>query len=418
MEYLPRKIEKELKKWLKRKEVILIKGPRQSGKTTLLLQFQKTYGGKYISLEIDEYAEALKKDPILFGKTFGKEGFIYLDEAQYVKDVGKYVKILYDHFRGKIKLVITGSGSFEVKENLGKYLVGRAVYFELLPLSFEEFLLWKALLTEEDLRSIYQEYSFQFWDFLEGKEVVFKSVIFPEKFKTLWEEFAIFGGYPAIVKEEDKEIKIKLLKNLLYTYLEKDVFFFLNVRQMEKFKNLVKALALNIGNILEISSFSREFKMDFRTVEEYLSLLKHTYVIELVPPFYKSMVTELKKNKKAYFMDLGLRNAFINNFSEFETRGDQGALLENFVFSELRKRGIEVKYWRTTGKAEVDFVLHLRDKIIPVEAKISPKITRSLGSFLKAYTPKRGAIVSLNISKIEITTKNSTEIIFFPCFYF
>ena len=418
MEYFPRKIEKQIIKWFKRDKIILIKGPRQSGKTTLLLQLQKTFGGKYLSLEIEDYAEALKKDPILFAKTFGKEGFLYLDEAQYLKDIGKYVKIIYDHFKEKLKLVITGSGSFEVKENLGKYLVGRAVYFELFPLSFEEFLLWKTLLTEEDLYSIYQEFSFKFWKFLKNEDSDFSSMILTEKFKNLWEEFVIFGGYPAIVKEEDEEIKIELLKNLLYTYLEKDIFFFLNVRQMEKFKNLLKALALSTGGIFEISSFSKEFKMDFRTVEEYLSLLKYTYVVEFISPFHKSLVTELKKNKKVYFIDSGLRNALINNFISFNNRGDQGILLENFLFSELRKRGLEVKYWRTTGKAEVDFVLFLKDKIIPIEAKVSPKVTRSLGSFLKFYTPEKAVIISINLSEIEIKRKNFTEILFFPCFYF
>ncbi|MDF2953878.1 MAG: putative ATPase [Thermodesulfobacterium sp.] len=413
MDYFPRKIEKKLEKWISREEIILIKGPRQSGKTTFLKHLEEKYGGEYISLEIEEYAEAIKKDPISFAKRFISRKFLYIDEAQYVKEIGKYLKIIQDNFKGKLKLVVTGSGSFEVKENLGKYLVGRAVYFELLPLTFEEFLLWK----REDLHSLYKEYNFLFWKFLKGEEVSLKSPIFEKEFIELLEEFIIFGGFPAIVKENDVQIKIELLKNLIQTYLEKDIFFFLNVRQLNKFKNFLKSLALNIGNIIEISSFSREFKMDFRTVEEYLNILIYTYIIEPLLPFHKSLITELKKSKKLYFIDTGLRNALINNFLPFSERPDRGFLLENFVLSELRKNELETKYWRTAGKAEIDFIVFLENKTIPLEVKITPKIEKSLYSFIRTYKPERAMIMNLNFSEVSVKKINSTELAFIPCFY-
>lgn len=413
MDYLPRKIEEKLERWINREEIILIKGPRQSGKTTFLKHLEERYGGEYVSLEIEEYAEAIKKDPISFAKRFISKKFLYIDEAQYVKDIGKYLKIIQDNFKGKLKLIVTGSGSFEVKENLGKYLVGRAVYFELLPLTFEEFLLWK----RENLYSLYKEYNSLFWKFLKDEEVSLKSPIFEKEFIELLEEFIIFGGFPAIVKEKDIQIKVELLKNLIQTYLEKDVFFFLNVRQLHKFKNFLKSLALNIGNIIEISSFSREFKMDFRTVEEYLNILIYTYIIELLLPFYKSLITELKKSKKLYFIDTGLRNALINNFLPFSERPDKGFLLENFVLSELRKNELETKYWRTAGKAEIDFIVFIKNKIIPLEVKITPKIEKSLYSFIRTYKPERAVIMNLNFSEVSVKKINSTELAFIPCFY-
>ena len=413
MDYLPRKIEKKLEKWINREEIILIKGPRQSGKTTFLKHLEERYGGEYISLEIEEYAEAIKKDPISFAKRFLNKKFLYIDEAQYVKDIGKYLKIIQDNFKGKLKLIVTGSGSFEVKENLGKYLVGRAVYFELLPLTFEEFLLWK----RENLYSLYKEYNSLFWKFLKDEEVLLRSPIFEKEFIELLEEFIIFGGFPAIVKEKDIQIKVELLKNLIQTYLEKDVFFFLNVRQLHKFKNFLKSLALNIGNIIEISSFSREFKMDFRTVEEYLNILIYTYIIELLLPFHKSLITELKKSKKLYFIDTGLRNALINNFVSFSERSDRGFLLENFVLSELRKNELETKYWRTAGKAEIDFIVFLENKTIPLEVKITPKIEKSLYSFIRTYKPEKAVIMNLNFSEVSVEKINSTKLAFIPCFY-
>ena len=413
MEYLPRKIEKLLENWIKRDEVILIKGPRQSGKTTLLKHFQEKYGGAYISLEFEDLSQALIKDPLLFGKRYIEGKFLYIDEAQYVKDIGKYIKILYDNYKGRLKIFVTGSGSFEVKESLGKYLVGRAVYFELLPLSFEEFLLWK----DKNLYEVFVEYFEEFFKFLASGKLVQRDIIFEREFLRYWEEFLLYGGFPAIVKEENEKIKIQLLKNLLQTYIEKDIFFFLNVRELEKFRNFLKSLSFLTGSLLELSSLSKELKMDYKTAVNYLNLLVQTYVVETVSSYHKNLVTELKKAKKIYFLDSGLRNALLNNFSSFNNRTDRGILLENFVFSEFRKAGLEIRFWRTASKAEVDFIVLYEGNPIPVEVKLTSEITKSFISFIKNYSPERATIISLDIKKIFSRKLNNTTIFFFPCFY-
>ncbi len=413
MEYLPRKLEKELEKWIKRDEVILIKGPRQSGKTTLLKYFQEKYGGTYISLEFEDLSQALIKDPLLFGKRYVEGKFLYIDEAQYVKDIGKYIKILHDHYKGRLKIFVTGSGSFEVKENLGKYLVGRAIYFELLPLTFEEFLLWK----DRSLYEVFIEYSKEFFRFLTSDKLIQKDVIFEIEFLRYWEEFVLYGGFPAIVKEHDEKIKIQLLKNLLQTYIEKDIFFFLNVRELEKFRSFLKSLSFLTGSLLELSSLAKELKMDYRTVVNYLNLLVQTYIVESISSYHRNLLTELKKARKLYFLDSGLRNALLNNFSSFDNRTDKGVILENFVFSEFRKLGLEIKFWRTAAKAEVDFIIFYEGNLIPVEVELTPEITRSFISFIKNYSPERAAIISLNLRRISSKKLNHTKIFLFPCFY-
>lgn len=413
MEYFPRKIEKNLERWIKRDEVILIKGPRQSGKTTLLKYFQEKYGGTYISLEFEDQAQALIKDPLLFGKRYIEGKFLYIDEAQYVKDIGKYMKILYDHYKGRLKIFVTGSGSFEVKENLGKYLVGRAIYFELLPLTFEEFLLWK----DKSLYEVFIEQSKEFFRFLASGRLIQREVIFEREFLKYWEEFLLYGGFPAVVKEQDEKVKVQLLKNLLQTYIEKDIFFFLNVRELEKFRSFLKSLSFLVGSLLELSSLAKELKMDYRTAANYLDLLIQTYIVESVSSYHKNLVTELKKAKKIYFLDTGLRNALLNNFSSFDNRTDKGVLLENYVFSELRKSGLEIKFWRTAAKAEVDFIVFCDENLIPVEVKLTPEITRSFISFIKNYSPERAIIISLNLKRISSKKVNHTEIFLFPCFY-
>lgn len=403
VEYYPRKIEEKLDKWIKRREAILIRGPRQSGKTTLLLHLKEKLGGSYVTLEDEDMLRAFEENPKAFASRF--KGNLFLDEAQYSKGAGRSIKLIYDLFPN-LKLFVTGSGSFDVKVEIGKYLVGRAIYFDLLPLDFEEFLSWKA----KDLLETFRSFKEMIKDFLEGKKVEVE-VVFEREFRSLLGEFLTFGGFPAIVKENDEEIKKELLKNLYRTYLEKDVFFFFNIRHLEKFNAFMKYLASSIGHILEISSMSSDLKIDYKTLENYISILVNTYIIRLVSPFHKSLVTELKKAKKVYFVDIGLRNAAINNFSPLENRADKGYILENFILGEIAQLG-QVRYWRTTGKAEVDFVLDFKGKIVPIEVKSFGRVSKSFLSFLKAYKPDRAII--FNEREFGMKELNGTKILLLP----
>ncbi|OYT43517.1 MAG: hypothetical protein B6U88_00835 [Candidatus Aenigmarchaeota archaeon ex4484_56] len=401
MEYYPRKIEEKLDKWLKRREIILIKGPRQSGKTTLLLHLNEKLNGNYVTLEDEDIKLSLENNPKEFAKRYLDSKFLFIDEAQYLKNIGKKLKLLFDLFGDKLKLIITGSGSFDIKVEVGKYLVGRAIYFELYPLTFEEFLLWK----DKSLYKIFLDYRKKLIDFILKYNSIEKPV-FEKEFYSLLEEYLIFGGFPAIVKEKSDEIKKELLKNLVRTYLEKDVFFFLGIRHLDKFRNLLKYLAFNIGSLLNISSIMQEFKIDYKTVEKYLAILYNTYIISLLPPFYRNLSTELKKSKKIYYIDIGLRNALIDNFTSLDKRQDKGEIYGNYIFNELKNYFKDVKYWRTTGKAEVDFVIKVNNEIVPVEVKSKTKLTRGFISFLKTYKPKRAIVFSskeFGIRKIEKT---------------
>ncbi|MEM4593368.1 MAG: ATP-binding protein [Sulfolobales archaeon] len=420
MEYLPRKIEKSLESWIHSPHVLILKGPRQSGKTTLFRHLQTKYGGQYISLEDEEYARALTKEPLIFVKPFLKERFLFLDEAQYVKDLGRYLKLLFDHYGERLKILVTGSGSFEIKENLGKYLVGRALYFELFPLSFEEFLAWK----DSSLYEVYLHYHTHLEKAFLGdvnsiKEIFpseSMSVIYTKRFLHLFEEFLTFGGYPAIVKEEDRERKIFLLKNLVQTYLERDVFHFLGVREMEKFRKLLRALAIISGNLLENSNLATELKTDFRTLLRYEELLIQSYIINLLPPFYGNLLNELRKTPKVYFLDPGVRNTLLGNFLPFDSRTDLGALLENFTFSELKKAGYEVKFWRKTSGAEVDFVVLANSRPIPLEVKKKAKVEKSLRNFISTYKPPLALILALEQEKVESLLLGETLLLVYPLY--
>jgi predicted AAA+ superfamily ATPase len=414
MEYYPRKIEEKVEKWLNRKEIILIKGPRQCGKTTLLLHLQEKLGGNYVSLEDEAILKTFEENPKEFAKRYSNEQktFLYIDEAQYSKNAGKNLKLLFDLFSDNLKLIVTGSGSFDIKVEIGKHLVGRAIYFEMFPLDFEEFLMWRA----RDLHKIFIDYKNAVIDFILQGKGISVTPSFEKEFQSLLSEYLIYGGFPAIVKEKDEGIKRELLKNLTRTYLEKDIFFFLNIHHIEKFRSLLSYLSFNVGSLIEISSIMNELKMDYRTVERYISILANTYVISLVSPFYKNLATELKKAKKAYFIDVGLRNSIMNNFMPLESRTDKGAILENFIFNELRLNfGEKINYWRTTSKVEVDFVIQKGDEIIPIEVKNQAKLKRGFFSFLKAYKPKRALVFTEK--EFSVNKFNNTEVAFVPHYF-
>jgi len=164
MEYYPRIIEKKLEPWIKRKQAILVRGPRQVGKTTLFLHLKEKLGGSYASLEKESNLKLFEEGPELFIKKYGAK-YLFIDEAQYSKNAGKIIKLIYDSYPN-VKLFITGSGSFDIKVLISKYLVGRAISFELLSLNFEEFLMWK----EKDLVDLYREFKGQALAFIKGKE--------------------------------------------------------------------------------------------------------------------------------------------------------------------------------------------------------------------------------------------------------
>ena len=414
MEYYPRKIEEKLDKWLKRKEFIMIRGPRQAGKTTLLLKLkEKIKTSEYITLEDPEWQDAFQKDVKQVVQTLlnKNKSLLLLDEAQYIKDIGKKLKLIYDLYAGKLKVIATGSGSFDVKVNVGKHLVGRVVYFELMPLSFEEFLLWK----NKKLYEVFKSYSSGFQQFISTGNLDVKPM-FEKSFHSLLEEYIIYGGFPAVVKEKDEEVKKTILKNLEITYLEKDVGFFFGVRQLEKFRKLLKYLSFNIGEIIKVSTVCSNVSIDYKTLENYFEILSQTFITEFVPAFHQNIATELRKSKKMYFYDTGLRNTILNNFVPLDSRKDGGHLLENFIWIQLRQTLDELKFWRTTDKAEVDFVGFKDGEFFPIEVKTSEsKMSKGMKKFIQAYEPKVAIVFTL--SKFGVEKLGKTKVAFMPHFF-
>lgn len=439
----PQKIQKlidrdlfnQITKWLYRKEIFSIRGPRQSGKTTFLsmvANFLKEKKGfpkeniTVITLEDRDILEKLAQDPkvyienILSKAKKPKKVYFFIDEAQYLPEAGQKLKLIYDLFGPKIKMIISGSSSLELKNRTAKYLVGRLFSFFLWPLVFSEFLGYKA-----DFFKTWQEKQESLYDFL------IKDKDYKEPLKDIWskdlekflEEYIIFGGYPEVVNTKDIDLKKTILKNIYDTYVDRDIVDLLRLKSVSGFRNIVKLLAAQMGSLVNYNELSSDSGVYFQELKHFISILEETYLINSVKPYFTNPSTEIKKNPKIYFIDSGLRNFLLNDFNPLHLRTNKGALVENFVFSELFRNlqdKAEIKYWRTIAKAEVDFIIEKRDnEIIPVEVKFSnfsePKISRSFRSFLEQYQPKRALLLTKGFwGKMKV---GKTIIKFAPVWY-
>ena len=421
----PREITKKLLKWLPRRECYAIRGPRQSGKTTLLKVLEdklKKQGKNIVFLNFEDYdiLEAFEKNPKEFIKSFlttRKKYFFLMDEYHYVKDGGKKLKLLYDTFEN-IKFIITGSSSLEISGAMAKFLVGRVFFFELLPFNFYEFLNAK----DERLAKIYEKTHKQIVNFLSNnKDFKLKEDIFLKELLRFLNEYAVFGGYPAVIKAKDKETKIEILKNIYNTYISKDIVEFLKFSDALKYRDVVKVLALSTGNLINYQEICSDTNTYYHELRKIISILLETYIISLIKPFCKNPRTEIKKIPKLYFFDLGLKNYIIENFNNLEIRQDRGEIAENLVFLALRRMFPEasINYWRTIAKAEVDFVLRIKNEIIPIEVKFQnlekPKISRSLRSFIETYKPKKVLVITKDLWAEKNLGK--TKIKFIPIVY-
>lgn len=382
--YIKRILETEVRKYLNTKEIVAIVGPRQSGKTTLMKQLsQDLRQVVFVDFEDRETLALFTEDLPAFIELYVKGNqYLFIDEFQYAKEGGKQLKYLYDHH--DIKIVVSGSSVSELSIQSIKFLVGRILVFTLYPLSFEEYLSYR----DPKLHTIFSQQ--RNW-----------SAPLIEKILPLFHEFCVYGGYPRVVLAEDREEKAMILKNIYNTYLLKEIKEILNIADEDKLRRLVHALALQIGGLVNYRELCDVTGCTYAQLKEYLYILEKTFVCIRAQPFSTNKRTELVKTPKIFFLDNGFRNSVIKSMQSMKERPDRGKLYENYAASELTKHGLEVRYWRTKAKAEVDFIIEREGSLVPVEIKSllsKPKMTQSFQSFLAKYKPETGLILSERLS--------------------
>ena len=405
---IKRDLYQDLKEHISKKEITFITGPRQAGKTTLMLILKDELlkkGKKVLYLNLD-----IEMDKQFFGTQLdlikkieleiGKQGYIFIDEIQRKNDAGVFLKGIYDQ-NLPYKFIVSGSGSVELKEKVHESLAGRKRIFELSIISFKEFLNYKTGYK-------YDEKIIDFFKLEKGKT---------QKFL---EEYISFGGYPRVVLDETFKEKNSTINEIFQSYLEKDIYYLLKIEKSENFINLIRVLASQIGKLVNYSELANTIGINILTLKNYIWYLEKTFILKRVSPFYKNIRKEITKSPIFYFYDLDMRNFILNVFGKSDSIPDKGFLFQNFIFNILSERLKEtsttINFWRTQDKAEVDFVLNYGNKYIPIEVKYSlskkPAAPRSLLSFIKKYNPPQAFIV--NLGNNDILKIGNTEVIFMP----
>ncbi len=324
-------------------KAIVITGARQVGKTTLI---QKLLSHKkHLFLDGDDptvrsllsnaNTEQLKS-------LIGNENIVFIDEGQRIENIGLTLKLITDQFK-HVQLIVSGSSAFQLSNNLNKPLTGRKWEYTLLPISWEEY--------ENHL------------GFLKAQQQL--------------ENRLLYGFYPDVINNSGQEKDI--LNQLTNSYLYRDILSMAEIRKPEVLEKLVQALALQVGNEVSDNELSQIVGVDKNTISKYIEILCQSYVIFKLGSFSGNLRNEIKRNKKIYFYDNGIRNTIIGNFNALELRTDKGALWENFLIAERLKQHIykstytKIYFWRTKQQQEVDLVEENSGKISGYEFKWNPK---------------------------------------------
>ncbi len=386
MKLYKRQIFEKIKPFIKRKEAILIKGTRRVGKTSLLhliknilikdlkISKQKIFFFDLEELDIREDFNDNPRNLLRYISDSKGKKYVFIDEIQHLDNPANFLKILVDHYPD-LKIFATGSSSLEIKRKIQDSLIGRVVYFQLYPLNFAEFLIFKnenfPLQTTQNQK---------------------------KQLDRLLEEYLLFGGMPEIVLEQSRKLKKELLKNYINLYVSKDIRNLVEIESIGSFNKLIKVLSGQTGCLLEKNEISNTLGIAFKTLNRYLDILQHTYIIILLSPYFANLRSKLTKTPKIYFYDIGIRNSLLNNFNKIEFRIDKGVLFENFIFLELLSMfgSEDVYFYRTTKQTELDFIVE--SKKITIEAKCKKYQNKKVFRVFDSFKKFNNKIVNLNFN--------------------
>ncbi|MCG2711496.1 MAG: ATP-binding protein, partial [Candidatus Omnitrophica bacterium] len=303
--------------------------------------------------------------------------YIFVDEIQYLKNPTNFLKYIYDEFKDKIKLIVSGSSAFYIDEKFKDSLAGRKIIFSVNTLNLAETLIFKGYddLAQKAALKIKSNYIFLEELPLKEKEKVISCI----------NSLLIFGGYPRVVLEKDVSRKKEIIEEIALSYIKKDVLE-ANIKRADKFYELFKLLSSQAGNLLNVNELSNTLNLSQTSLNNYLYVMRKSFHIVLIRPFCRNLRKELTKMPKVYFMDLGLRNFFLKDFTPLQARENPGPLYENFIFKQfvelLSPDGI--RFWRTQSANEVDFILD--DKIAcEVKFNINNFSAAKYKKFLTSY---------------------------------
>ena len=364
---IERKLKEIINQQLFRGKAIIIVGPRQVGKTTLLDELVRQSDKRILSLNCDEpeVQTMLTNTNVAKLRTIiGNHELILIDEAQKVDNIGLTLKLIVDNIKD-VQVVATGSSAFELRNRLNEPLTGRKFEYQMYPISCEEIINTYGLLEER---------------------------------RTL-ENRLIYGSYPDIIMHPEEARRY--LNDLTQSYLYKDVLSLDSLRKPQLLDKLLQALAFQVGSEVSTNELARTLQTDSKTIDKYLDLLEKCYVIFRLSGLSRNLRTELKRAKKIYFYDNGVRNAVIQQFAPVNLRNDMGALWENFFIAERMKRKhysghyCNSYFWRTTLQQEIDLIEESDGAMTAFEMKWNPsKKVLFSKSFTEAYNVEEAVTIT------------------------
>ena len=401
-------LQNKINKWIDTPKILILKGPRQVGKTTLLKKTQKDIekkGYKTLYFSVDEYLydKRFQDHQVLcdFLETkyfphHSKRIFLFLDEFQYIEEAGLFLKVLFDKYKDRLQIIVSGSSSLEITKN-SEFLTGRKIEFLLSPLTFKEFMIYKSTIYILDSRL---DYDTQF-SLTMTQDIELFHTVNQRELKNAFIEYMNYGGYPEVmIYAHDHEDKVTILDDIVETYVQKDIAQFLRVEHVGKFNHLITLLNHQAGQLVNFDNFTNTVNLNRQTFEKYIDILQGTYVIDIVRPFFSNIRKELSKMPKVFIHDQGMMNhytkqALYQSFDEINPHA-----VENFVYLTLKNQHqiSDIHFYRTISKSEIDFIIHHHKQYIPIEVKFRNKIPKhlpvSLKNFAKKYDVKHHIIIT------------------------
>ncbi len=383
---------------LKSVSIVVLIGARQVGKTSIMQMLDYSpsifLNGQDPSNILLFEKEELVEEYIRINLNKELDGYVFIDEFQYIPKISNFLKLLTDKHEN-LKFICSGSSSLDIYQKVSESLAGRVRVINVFSLSYSEYLKF----IDQSLYEEYQKYTLE-----TSFEVINPRIVIELN------NYLVYGGYPRVALVSNLEEKQELLNDIYQTYLLRDVRSYIRNEDFLGFNKLVFLLVLQIGNLVNINELSKSCRLSYAKCEEYINLLKQMFICDFLEPFSLNRKKEITKMKKVYFLDIGLRNIICKDFANIEYRKDSGELFENYVYLELlknKKRIDSLFFYRTSDGLEIDFILKRNEEIFPIEVKFSnfdkPKSFRNLTVFmdnndiLKAFLFNRNLNSSLEV---------------------
>lgn len=377
--------------------IVILIGARQVGKTSLMKMYE--YDGSKLFLNGQDPEVAGLFEQLSQLETYLKiylnealDGLLLIDEFQFIPRVSTMLKLLTDKHEN-LKVMCSGSSSIDILQHVEESLAGRARMVEVFSLSFAEYLLFN----DEKLYQIHSSMNID-----EPASALSNTIA------ALMDEYLIYGGLPRAANAKDPRQKLAILDDIYKTYLLRDVRTYIKNEHTVGFNKLLRLLALQTGNLLNINELSRETGLSYRNCVDYVELLQQMYIIKLVEPYHTNKRSTITKMKKVYFCDTGLRNIINSDFAEIGFRPDNGAIFENYIFLEMLRNlnpGGEIRFYRTRDGAEVDFVVNQVFERWAVECKYKtldkPSHSKALTVFSEMEQIENRIIVNKTLNTFD-----------------